>query len=333
MKPSDITLALETCLAQRRPAFLWGPPGVGKSDLTEGLAAKLGIGLIDFRMALRDPTDIKGFPMPDQKSQTMKFYRDGELPTVKTHGERGILFMDELNSSAPATQAAGMQLTLTGKIGDYTLPPGWNIIAAGNRETDKGVVHRMPTPLANRFTHFDYEVNTDDWVHWAQDKGYISAELIAFMRFRPALLFNFNPQSADRAFATPRSWVAAEKLRQAEKVDRIAYEMVKGTVGEGAAGEYWAFLKLIMDLPSVDEIKLNPDKVKIPESPATQYALTTALGMATTETSFERFMIYVTRMPTEFQATYVRDCLRKNDKLKLDKTFMKWALKNETVVC
>jgi MoxR-like ATPase len=331
MNPSEIAQALDIAIDVRRPTFIWGPPGIGKSDLVASVAEKRGMALIDFRMALRDPTDIKGFPMPDAKSQTMKFYRDGELPVGKC--KPTIVFMDELNSAPPATQASGMQLALPPyRIGDYQLPDNCCILAAGNRDGDRGVTHRMASPLANRFTHLEYEVNTDDWVHWAQDSDKVSAELVAFMRFRPNLLFTFDPKSADKAFATPRSWVAADTLRLKTKSDRIAYEMVKGTVGEGAGAEFWAFLKLIAELPSVDEIKLNPDSTKMPESPATLYALTTALGMATTDTAFARFMIYVQRMPVEFQATYVRDALRKEPKLKLDKVFTKWALKNEDVI-
>jgi hypothetical protein len=332
MKPSDLIPAIETCIEVRRPAFIWGPPGVGKSDLVAGIARKRKIGLIDFRMALRDPTDIKGFPMPDQKSGTMKFFRDAELPTEATHGKYGILFMDELNGAAPATQAAGMQLSLTGRIGDYVKPGGWSIIGAGNRETDRGVVHRMPTPLANRFTHMDYDVNVDDWVLWAQDNG-ISPELIAFMRFRPILLFTFDPSKNERAFATPRSWVAADMLRLRTKHATAAYGLVKGTVGEGPAAEYQTFLTTIADLPSVDEIKLNPDGTKIPTSPATQYAITSALANQTTLSSFARFMIYVERLPVEYQTVYVRDALRKEDgKIKTDSVFKKWSMKHQHVI-
>jgi hypothetical protein len=328
MTPSEIIEAIDVAIKTRRPLFLWGPPGVGKSDLIAQAAAAHKMDLIDFRMALRDPTDIKGFPMPDQKTGTMKFFRDSELPTKG----KGILFMDELVSAAPATQAAGMQLSLPPhRIGDYQLPDGWTIMAAGNREGDRGVVHRMPTPLANRFTHLELDHSVDDWVRWASDNN-ISPELVAFIRFRPQLLFTFDAKSNDKAFATPRSWVATEAIRKATKNDKVAYGMCKGTVGEGPAAEFWAFLKLVLELPSVDEIKLNPDGTKLPSSPATQYAITTALAHATTETAFARFMIYIARMPVEFQATYVRDSLRKEPKLKMDKVFTKWALKNESVV-
>lgn len=328
MTPSQISSMVRLCRAKRRPLFIWGPPGVGKSDLVATAAKDENIALIDFRMALRDPTDLKGIPWPDQKTGTTKYFRDGELPK----DGNGMLFMDELNSAAPATQAAGMQLALyPHRIGDYQLPEGWSIVAAGNRENDRGVVHRMPSPLANRFTHCEYNIAIDDWVHWAQDNS-IAPELIAFLRFKPDVLFTFDPKSASHAFATPRSWVAAEELRAAAPDSKIAFEALRGTVGDGPAGEYTAFLKLIAELPSVDEIKLNPDTVPIPKEPATQYAICTALSSATTKTGFSRFMEYIKRMPTEFQAVYIRDSMRKVPELKTDKVFVNWAIKNENVL-
>lgn len=327
MKPSDLAIALRTCYRIRRPAFVWGPPGVGKSDMIQAVARDDKLEVVDFRMALRDPTDVKGFPMPDQATKTMKFFRDAELPTKG----KGILFMDELNSAARATQAAGMQLCLDRKIGDYTLPEGWSIIAAGNRDTDMGVTNRMPSPLANRFTHYDYEVNADDWVQWAMNNN-ISAELIAFIRFRAVLLHAHDPKSAAHAFATPRSWVAADQLRQEEKNQTVAFHHVKGTVGDGPGAEYIAFIKMAAELPSVDEIKMNPDGAVVPQSPGAQWAIATALAVATTTSAFSKFMQYMVRMPTEYQATYVRDAIRKEPTIKKDVVFNKWAVKNEKVI-
>lgn len=329
MTPANLSLALEVMVRLRRPAFIWGPPGVGKSDLVADIAKRMGIKLLDFRMALRDPTDIKGFPMPDQATSTMKFFRDGELPTKG----KGILFMDELVSATPATQAAGMQLCLPPfRIGDYQLPEGWSIIAAGNRETDRAVVHRMPTALANRFTHFDYEVNAGDWVQWALNNG-VSAELIAWIRFKENMLFSFDPKTNDRAFATPRSWAATEDIVKSALPDTVKYETIKGTVGEGPGSEYWGFRKLIKDLPTMDEIRKDPKKTKVPEEPATLYALTTTMAMNTKQIShFDTFMDYVTRFQKEFQAVYVRDCLRKDKTIATSSTFTKWALANKEVI-
>lgn len=339
MKSSSLAIALKRCYYLQRPAMVWGPPGVGKSDLMAQVADQLGtelqeakklkknekFGLIDFRMAMRDPTDIKGFPMPDQATKTMKFYRDSELPT----SGYGILFMDELNSAAPATQAAGMQLTLTRRIGDYVLPEGWSVAGAGNRESDRGVVHRMPTPLANRMTHYNYDVNNKDWLEWAIDNG-ISAELIAFIRFRDELLFKFDPKIDSRAFPTPRSWVATEGFMKANDPDDVKFESIKGTVGDGPGAEYWGFRKMIHELPTLEEIRLAPKTTKVPgpDQTSARYAITTLMGANATESNFDAFLQYSERIDKEFQCVFVRDALRREKKLRTNRDYTKWALQN-----
>jgi len=106
-----------------------------------------------------------------------------------------------------------VQLILDRCLGEYQVPEGWVIFAAGNRQGDRGVTYSMPTPLANRFTHFGFDVNLDDWVLWAHQQG-IDERIIAFLRFRPELLFDFDPALDPVAFPTPRSWEFAHHALQ-----------------------------------------------------------------------------------------------------------------------
>jgi MoxR-like ATPase len=327
MKPSQVSKSIRHLLSKRRAAMVWGPPGCGKSETIEGIANEDKIDLIDFRLAMRDPTDIKGFPMPDQATQTMKFYRDAELPTEG----RGILFMDEIVSATPATQACAMQLTLTGRIGDYVLPEGWGIVAAGNRLSDRSVVHRMPSALSDRFIHIDFEPDVDDWATWAF-KNSISANTIAFIRFRRDLLNKFDAN--ERSFPTSRSWTIVDQDIIDKGLDAdTEFELVKGKVGEGAAAEYMAFVKTIRDMPNIDKILMSPDDVAVPtEKLSVLHALSTALVMRTEKNNFDRVMKYVNRMPTEFQVVYVRDCTRRDDAVCDTKAFQEWVINNSDVM-
>src|SRR5437016_13057598 len=74
---------------------------------------------------------------------------------------------------------------------EYTLPDGWAIVAAGNRDSDRAVTTRMLTPLRNRFVHLDFEVDMQEWCEWAV-RSDILFEVIAFLRFRPELLSAFD---------------------------------------------------------------------------------------------------------------------------------------------
>ncbi len=327
MKPSAIRTALAHLVTKQRPAFLWGAPGVGKSDIVKQTAADLGLELRDVRLALLDPIDLKGFPVVDALKKNMSWLPANFLPTKG----KGILFLDELNSAPQAVQAASYQLILNRCIGDYKLPDGWYVMGAGNRSGDRSVVHAMPSALANRFVHLDYDISVDDWNEWAMHNE-IHTDLRAFIRFRPNLLHSFDAATNPRAFPSPRSWAFVNDIYKSDLSQDQEFELVKGTVGEGASAEFSGFVRLIKDLPTVDEVLLDPAKARLPASPAAMYALATALDAKATVANLERVMEYIGRMPAEFQVLFVRSALRRDRKLAATKTFMDWGIKNQNVL-
>ena len=196
----------------KRPMFVWGPPGIGKSETFEQIKeAYIADGkkahLIDCRLALWDPTDLKGYPYFDQTANKMRFSAPDELPDEEMAKQYDviILFLDELNGASPATQAAAYQLVLNRAIGKYKLPDNVVIAAAGNRDTDKGVTYRMPKPLANRFLHYEVKVDFNTWQDWAV-KNQIHPDVVGYLTTFKNDLYNFDASSNERSFATPRSW-------------------------------------------------------------------------------------------------------------------------------
>ena len=141
----------------KRPVFLWGPPGIGKSEVVADITNELGGFMIDLRMAQMEPTDLRGIPYYNKDIGKMDWAPPIDLPDDELANKYPIivLFLDEMNSAAPAVQAAGYQLVLNRAVGKYKLPDNVVIVAAGNRESDKGVTYRMPMPLANRFLHIE----------------------------------------------------------------------------------------------------------------------------------------------------------------------------------
>jgi hypothetical protein len=296
------------------------------------LGKNLGVEVRDtIRASQMDPTDVKGFPAPDAKKGIMRWLPPGFLPTDPKSS--GILFLDELTSGAIAVQASFYQLMLDRRVGDYVLPDGWAVVAAGNREIDRSIVNRMPAALANRMVHIDYEVDVPSFVEWAM-KNNIGAETIAFIRFREALLHNFNPDSKEAAFATPRTWEMADGVRQLPIDSSDKLELLKGTVGEGPAAEYTAFCSMINQLPAPEEIAMDPLRAPVPEAPGAQYAVTTMLSIGTkTVDEWRTNMLYMARMPTEFQVVYVRDLLNNdNVPIKGTREWSDWALANREVI-
>lgn len=324
MKPSSIRTTLKHLVTVQRAAMLWGAPGVGKSDVVAQVAADLKIELRDVRLSLLDPIDLKGFPVISTTKKQMNWLPAGFLPTKG----KGLLFLDEINAAPQSVQAAAYQLVLNRKIGDYELPAGWSILAAGNRASDRSVVHAMPAALANRFVHLDFDVSVDDWNIWAQTSG-MHDDIRAFIQFRPALLHCFDAATNPRAFPTPRSWAFVNDIYDQGLPQAEEFELIRGTVGD-AASEFSGFVRQIKDLPKVDAVLLDPEGTKVPANPAGMYAISVALDGKATPGNLERIMKYMTRLPVEFQVVFMRSAIRRDDKLTGTKAFQAWGIANQS---
>jgi hypothetical protein len=241
---------------KQRPLFLWGPPGIGKSELVADITAELGGHMIDLRLGQMEPTDIRGIPFYNKEIGKMDWAEPIDLPTEELAAEYPIvvLFMDELNSAAPSVQAASYQLILNRGIGKYKLPKNVVLVAAGNRERDKGVTYRMPTPLANRFIHQEMRVDFPSYQEWAVNNN-IHKDVVGYLSFAKQDLYDFDPKSASRAFATPRSWTFVSQLLEDEDGDDdTVMNLIAGTVGEGLAVKFMAHRKIAGRMPKPEDI-------------------------------------------------------------------------------
>lgn len=248
-------LLMITAIRRQRPVFLWGPPGIGKSELVHNIGAELDALVIDLRMALLDPTDLRGIGFYNPQTNTMDWAAPVDLPSVELAAQHKhvILFLDEMNSAPPAVQAAAYQLILNRRIGQYHLPDNVCIVAAGNRESDKGVTYRMPAPLANRFVHFEMRVDFDSWQDWAINHN-INSDVIGYLTQNKSDLFDFNPTSASRSFATPRSWTFVSDILHEPLTDKEITDVIAGTVGEGIAHKFIGHRKWSGRLPSATDV-------------------------------------------------------------------------------
>jgi MoxR-like ATPase len=241
---------------KQRPLFLWGPPGIGKSELVADLAQELGGYMIDLRLGQMEPTDIRGIPFYNKDSGKMDWAEPVDLPTKEFADQYPVvvLFLDEMNSAAPSVQAAAYQLILNRRIGKYVLPENVVIVAAGNRESDKGVTYRMPTPLANRFVHQEMKCDFASWQEWAVQNN-IHKDVVGYLSFAKQDLYDFDAKSASRAFATPRSWTFVSQLLEDEDGDDDTItNLVAGTVGEGLAVKFMAHRKIAGRMPKPEDI-------------------------------------------------------------------------------
>lgn len=325
MNAKQIKSALTTLIPLRQPAFIWGAPGVGKSQVVSQVAESLGRRLTDIRAVLLDPVDLRGLPS----------VQDGMAhwcpPSFLPAGGEGVLFLDELNAAPPLVQAACYQLVLDRKVGEYVLPDGWTVVAAGNRETDRAVTHRMPSALANRFVHLDFSVDAETWLNWAQDAG-IAEEVLAFIRFRPGLLHDFDPKKNEKAFPSPRSWEFAARILASGPDPEVELSLLKGTLGPGVAAEFAGFSRMFRQLPDPDAVINQPNTAAVPEEPATLYALCEALAKRAGDETAENIVTYASRLPSEFGVLLVRDAVKNHRGVVETPAFSHWATANSDVL-
>lgn len=246
---------IASSITSQEPLMIWGPPGIGKSDIVKQVADDMGRELIDIRLSLYDSVDIKGYPYIDEQIGRLRFAMSNEFPHDPE--STAIIFFDEINAGSPTTQHAMFQLILNRRCGEYSLPKGVAVIAAGNRQEDKGGHFAMPKPLENRFIHVELEANTKSWIKWAIYNE-VNPTVVGFINKFPQHLNNFDPDRSTRAFATSRSWTKAGKMithMQAEKrTESEIRDVVAGTVGYEMATTFFAYKKIADRLPNIDDI-------------------------------------------------------------------------------
>lgn len=306
MKPSDVADLIPKVLDTGTPIFLHGPPGVGKSSLVHQVAVKLNLPVTDLRAVLLDPVDLRGLPVP--VDGTARWLPPAFLPRTGP----GVLFLDELTQAPPSVQAALLQLTLDRRCGEYVLPDGVRIVAAGNRSQDRAGAGRLITPLLNRFVHVDCDVNLDDWLAWSLGAGIVD-EVRAFIRFKPDRLMQFDAAKNERAFPSPRSWEFASRMVAAIGADSDGQlrSAIAGCVGDVPAAEFHAFLSLRAALPPIEKILADPIGSTVPSDCGIQHALLGGLiGAARGDKkSLAPAATYFTRWPVEFAVCGLRDLI------------------------
>ena len=324
LRPSELASVLALLVEARQPTVVWGPPGAAKSQIAQQVAAATNRRYVDVRALLLDPVDLRGIPWRDSDDRT-RWAPPAFLPPSDDTG-RWLINLEELPSAVPMVQAALYQLVLDRKVGEYELPEGASLIACGNRETDRGVVHRMPTPLASRFIHLDIRVDAEDWLAWGAANG-IAAEVLYFVTYRPDLLHQFDPQSKERAYACPRTWEFTSNIvKHRNGLDpAVERALFRGAVGEAAAVEFSAFLNVWRELPHPRAVLNDPSNADIPENASALMALCGSLYRLATDVTMDAIVTFAERLRREVGESLVGACVRRDPGLQRSPAFIRWA--------
>jgi len=311
-------------LAHKIPALMFrGAPGVGKSSLIRSIAEELGIGFVDVRLAQMERVDFQGLPSVEKKQTSWNI--PSFWPTDPK--SKGIILFDEITSAPQDVQVAAYQIVLDRALpnADYELPPGWLIVAAGNRAIDKAVVKAMSSALANRFLHMELAADAESWVEWGVRNG-IHPSVTGFIQYRPALLFKMEGENLEQGWPSPRSWerVSTNIDLFNDDVD-ILRSAVYGLIGTGVGVEFMEFYRMSAKFDDILQVLTNPKKeFKMPEKADERYAVVSAViyHLWNGETEAEQnkrvdgFYRILDKLTPDFAALLVKGAMMGNDKVK-----------------
>ena len=327
--PHTAAEMLNAALQADLPILIIGSPGIGKSSIVrQQCELRPGWELRDLRLSQIESVDLRGIPTTE--GGITRWNPPSSLPS---EGE-GILLLDELNSCSATVQAAAYELILERRLGEYTMPPGWRIVAAGNRTTDGALVNRMSTALKNRFITVEITSDLEEWVSWAYAEK-IDPMVIAFLRFSPQSLNCFDQGTvnpAALAYNTQRSWEYVSDILAVKPSAKILSNMVMAAVGDGEGAAFMAFYKINDQLPTWECIVETPTTAPFPMDVSARYALVSLITARVTQKTFSKAFQYLSRFPAEFQTLGMRDITRVHPFLTATKEFSTWALANQDVI-
>ena len=328
MRATLLKDTLQALIKAGRSVAIEGAPGGGKTTIVHQVAEAMGLPVVERHMPTMLVEDF-GIPYPTDAGFEYKlpdwFPHKGKAGTENG----GVLLFDDRNQANADLQKVLANIQQARTLHGKPMADGWTVVSTGNRQSDRAGANRVLSHLRNRETVLEFETHLDDSTQWMIDNA-VRPEVIAFTRFRPHLLHDFDPQRDVNP--TPRSWVEGVSAILGKVPAEAEYECFKGAIDEGAAAEFVGFIRIYRKLPNPDAILINPDTADVPTDPATLYALSGALAERATSGNFERVVTYTGRMPAEFSVLSISMAVRRDSDLASTQAFTKWALAHQDVL-
>ena len=352
LNPTDMAdLIKHVAIKLNEPVMIVGRLGSAKSAITNQVARDLnnkaaldallgetntfdGCVICDIRLGQYESVDLRGFPGVNKATgftvwhapSTMPFVGNDDFPDDKII----LLFLDELTSAQPSVFAIGYQLINERRVGEHFLKPNVRIVAAGNREDDKGVVNRMPMPLCNRMTWAEMIIDHHGWSEWAQSVG-IHPIIIAYVNFKPMNLMTYDPQKAEKVVATLRTWEKAAKYFVDTMPDSIKWTAIKGVIGEGNATELLAFQNVWLKVTPIKSIIADPEGVPVPEKADMRFATAVSVSGAINVKNADALYTFLKRMPAEMVVLALQLATKRDQSLYKTAMFIDFTKKYRSV--
>lgn len=339
LNTAEAAVQLEICMKAGLPAFFKGSPGIGKSAIVHQVAKDYNLELIDVRLAQCDPTDLLGFPHIDVKTNRGSYVPMDMFPIVGDPLPKGrdgwFLFLDEMNSADRGVQKAAYKLLLDRMMGNAHLHERVVMAAAGNLDTDGAIVEELSTALQTRLIHFELYSCVETWLAWACGAGQLDHRVTDFIKFNNKLLNTFDPdkETPEPTYACERTWDFASRICKVSDPNLpVTRASLCGTLSEGVAAEFIAYIKVYKGLPTILQILADPLGISIPDSKGTLFALTGTLANNADTQTIDPLMDFISRLPLEFQIVTMRELNKRNNRLLQSPAVRKWLAVNNTEI-
>jgi hypothetical protein len=332
---------------------LQSSPGLGKSEWVEQMRAIMSQrdgfewGLATCFLATMTPTDLMGYMVPRDRefggkqvsvsAFTLPPWMQDRNGVPVTEFKRGFLFLDEFGQGEPETKRASAELLLNRRLGPWQLPDGWSIIAASNRSQDRSGVTKSFDFVINRRLQIEVTPDVTSWEVWA-NKNNIEPLFVAFAVSNPHIVFEGKVPDKQGPWCTPRSLVMLSRLIRATypngqiPTDPVVIELASGMIGEAAAQQLIAFVKLGHELPKFSDIIADPANAPLPKAPDARMLSIYELSSRVDAKTAKPVLQYVDRFPKEFAATFAKSTCQRIPELIMTDAFSNWATKNATIV-
>lgn len=330
--PSMLKDLLKQAYRNGRKVLVVGPPGCGKSEIMEQAANEIGFRFIARHPAIEDPTDVKGFPMMTSDingNPRAMFLPYGDMAEMCETENETVVAFDDLGQSTNSMQAALMQVFQARQLNGRRISDKVRFVAATNDATHRAGVNGLIEPVKSRFDCIlNFKLDMDDWCDWAIGAG-MPIELISYVRTHPDALYDWKPtkelvnQSCPRTLASLGKWLN-DGVRN--------LQVYCGCVGVVRGTEFYKFLDGMNNIPSPDDIMLDPDGAPVPDKPSHLYALSASIARFSNQKNFDRLMKYLDRLNQQFRVLTIKQAMKIDAKIKETRGFIAWATKNELAV-
>ena len=328
--PNQIPQVLKVATDLGISCLFTGESGIGKTEAVVKFGMEHFGAVKDVRLSQLDPVDLSGVPRINDQGRT-EFAEPSMLPHVDRDGETGLFIMDEFGDGSPATIVAAQQLVLEKRVGTYSFPKYWHIVAMMNKREHGGVNRGLPYPMQNRFMHYNVVMDASELITHFIQKG-VDPMVTSFLKSHSNLMHMRPDKGGSWSWCSPRVWEMLSRVRATNPSESIKFQLYASLVGEGAAAEFMSHEQVADQVPDPEQCIKEPKKTKIPENPSAMYAIAVALSHWMTVDNMASIMEYLERLPSEYAVTSIMEARKIKPEIQETDVFGKWAMDNVDIV-